>query len=64
MVFGQIVHDCQIHLALRIQLKHHINFIVKKEPSRQKKQISSRTLANVFNSRVSAALYICALPRS
>ena len=27
-------------------------------------QISSRTLANVLNSRVSAVLYICALPRS
>jgi len=41
-----------------------MNFIVNKERSRLNEQISSRTLANVLNSRVSATLYICALPRS
>jgi len=44
-------------LCLRIQYKRHINYIVNNERPRQNEQISSRTLANVLNSHVSALGY-------
>jgi len=64
MVFGRLFIFARHTLRLRIQQKRHINLIVNKERSRKNEQISSLTLANVLNPRVSAALYICALPRS
>jgi len=61
---GRLFCFARYTLRLRIQQKRHISFIVNKECSRQNQRIASRTLAKVLNSRVSALLYICALPRS